>query len=141
MFAGVSSSSGATCPKREQRRQDRTWDSEVRPVRCSTSSFQTRSYHRIPSRYLRHFLWKVSRVLTSADSKIRVNALLQFRNQKYTLLCGCTDNFCKNTQITQNISITVTDLQFQNKVQNNVWPNAVPKRFPSANFSNTDHEL
>ena len=44
MFAGVSSSSGAMCPNTEMRRQDRRWDSEVRPVRCSTSSFRTRSY-------------------------------------------------------------------------------------------------
>jgi len=141
MFAGVSSSSRATCPNTEMYRRDRRRDSEVRPVRCSTSSFQTRSYRRTLSSYLRHFLWKALRVLTSADSKIRVDALLQFRNQKYTLLSGCTDNFCKNTQKTQNISITVTDLQFQNKVQNNVWPYAVPKRFPSANFSNSDHVL
>ena len=39
MFAGVSSSSRATCPNTEMRRQDRRYDSEVRPVRCSTSSF------------------------------------------------------------------------------------------------------
>jgi len=35
MFAGVSSS---TCSNTEMRRRDRRWDSEVRPVRCSTSS-------------------------------------------------------------------------------------------------------
>jgi len=29
--------------------RDRRWDSEVRSVRCSTSSFRTRSYHRVPS--------------------------------------------------------------------------------------------
>ena len=49
MFAGVTSSSRATCRYTEMRRQDRRWDSEVRPVRCRTSSFLTRSYHRIPS--------------------------------------------------------------------------------------------
>ena len=35
MFAGVSSSSRATCPNTELRRRDRRWDSEVRPVRWS----------------------------------------------------------------------------------------------------------
>jgi len=69
MFAGVTSSSRATCPNTEMRRRDRRWDSEVRPDRCSTSSFRTRSHHRIPSRCLRHFWWKESRFLTSADSK------------------------------------------------------------------------
>ena len=49
MFAGVSSSSRATRPNTEMRRRVRRWDSEVRPVRCSTSSFRTRSYHQIPS--------------------------------------------------------------------------------------------
>ena len=49
MFAGVSSSSRATCPNTEMRRRDRRCDSEVRPVRWSTSSSRTRSYHRIPS--------------------------------------------------------------------------------------------
>ena len=39
MFAGVSSSSRATCPNTEMRRRDRRWDSEIRPVRFSTSSF------------------------------------------------------------------------------------------------------
>jgi len=34
MFAGVSSSSQATCPNTEMRRRDRRYDSEVRPVRC-----------------------------------------------------------------------------------------------------------
>jgi len=29
--------------------RDRRWDSEVRSVRCSTSSFRTRSYQRVPS--------------------------------------------------------------------------------------------
>ena len=47
------SSSRATCPNTEMRRRDRRWDSEVRPVRCSSSSFQTRLYHRIPSSCLR----------------------------------------------------------------------------------------
>ena len=56
------------------RRRDRRWDSEVRPVRCSTSSFRTRSYHLIPNNCLRHFWWKASRVLTSADSKVQVSA-------------------------------------------------------------------
>ena len=32
MFAGVSSSSRATCPNTEMRRRERRWDSEVRPV-------------------------------------------------------------------------------------------------------------
>jgi len=63
MFAGMTSSSRATFPNTEMRRRDRRWDSEVRPVRCSTSSFRTRSYHRIPSSCLRHFWWKASRVL------------------------------------------------------------------------------
>jgi len=72
MFAGVMSSSRATFPNTEMRRRDRRWDSEVRPVRCSTSSFQTRSYHQIPSSCLRHFWWKASRVLTSADNKVWV---------------------------------------------------------------------
>jgi len=75
MFAGVSSSSRATCPNTKMRRRERRRDSEVRPVRCSTSSFRTRSYHRIPSSCLiRHFWWKASRVLTSADSKVQVSA-------------------------------------------------------------------
>ena len=41
-FAGVTSSSRATstCPNTEMRRRYRRWDSEVRPVRCSTSSFR-----------------------------------------------------------------------------------------------------
>ena len=56
------------------RRRDRRWDSEVRPVCCSTSLFRTRSYHRIPSSCLIHFWWKASRVLTSADSKVQVSA-------------------------------------------------------------------
>jgi len=64
----------ATCPNTEMRRRDRRWDSEVRPVRWSTSLFQTRSYHRIPSSCLRHFWWKASRVLTSADSKVQMSA-------------------------------------------------------------------
>ena len=64
----MTSSSRATCPNTEMRRRDRRWDSEVRPDRCSTSSFRTRSHHRIPSRCLRHFWWKESRFLTSADS-------------------------------------------------------------------------
>ena len=55
MLAGVSFSSRATCPNSEVRRRDRRWDSEVRPVRCSSSSFRTRSCHRIPSSCLRHF--------------------------------------------------------------------------------------
>ena len=59
MFAGVSSSSRATCPNTEMRRRHRRRDSEVRPVRCSTSLFRTRSYHRIPSSRL-HFWWKAS---------------------------------------------------------------------------------
>ena len=70
MFAGVMSSSRATCPNTEMRRRDRRWDSEVRPVRWSTSSFRTQSYHRIPSSCLRHFWWKASIVLTSADRKM-----------------------------------------------------------------------
>ena len=49
MFAGVTSSNRATCPNTEMCRRDRTRDSEVRPVRCSTSSFRARSYHRIPA--------------------------------------------------------------------------------------------
>ena len=62
-------------PNTEMRRRDRRRNSEVRPVRCSTSSFWTRSYHRIPSSCLiRHFWWKASRVLTSADSKVQVSA-------------------------------------------------------------------
>jgi len=36
MFAGVTSSSRATCPNTELRRRDRRSDTEVRPVRCST---------------------------------------------------------------------------------------------------------
>ena len=36
MFAGVTSSSRATCPNTEMRRRDRRWDCEVRPVRCSS---------------------------------------------------------------------------------------------------------
>ena len=67
MFASVTSSSRATCPNTEMRRRDRRWDSEVRPVHCSTSSFRTRSYRQIPSSCLRHFWWKASRVFTSAD--------------------------------------------------------------------------
>ena len=74
MFAGVTSPSRATCPNTEMRRLDRRWDSEVRPVRWSTSSFRTRSYQLIPSSRLRHFWWKASRVLTSADSKVQVSA-------------------------------------------------------------------
>jgi len=65
MFADVSSSSRATCPNTKMRQRDRRWDSEVRPVRCSTSSFRTRSYHQIPSSCLRHFRRKASRVLTA----------------------------------------------------------------------------
>ena len=42
-FAGVSSSSRDTCPNTEMRRRDRRWNSEVRPVRWSTSLFLTRS--------------------------------------------------------------------------------------------------
>jgi len=61
-------------PHTEMRRRDRRWDSEIRPVRCSTSSFRTWSYHRIPSSCLRHFWWKASRVLTSADCKVQVSA-------------------------------------------------------------------
>jgi len=72
MFVGVSSSSRATCPNTEVHRRDRRCDSEVRPF--FTSSFRTRSYHPIPSNYLRHFWWKASRVLTSADSKVQVSA-------------------------------------------------------------------
>ena len=68
MFAGVTSSNRATCPNTEMCRRDRTRDSEVRPVRCSTS------FHRIPSSCLRHFWWKASRVLTSAHSKVQVFA-------------------------------------------------------------------
>jgi len=49
MFAGVSSSSRATCPNTGMRRRDRRCDNEVRSVRCSTSSFRARSYHRISS--------------------------------------------------------------------------------------------
>ena len=49
MFAGVTSPSRATCPNTEMRRLDRRWDSEVRPVCWSTSSFRTRSYQLIPS--------------------------------------------------------------------------------------------
>ena len=64
------SSSRATCPNTEMRRRDRRWDSEVRPVRCSTSSFRTR----IPISCLRHFWWKASTVLTSADSKVPVRS-------------------------------------------------------------------
>jgi len=45
MFAGVTSPSRATCPNTEMRRLDRRWDSEIRPVRWSTSSFQTRQRH------------------------------------------------------------------------------------------------
>jgi len=48
-FASVTSSSRATCPNTEMRRRDRRWDSEVRPVRWSTSSFRTRLYRRIPN--------------------------------------------------------------------------------------------
>ena len=73
MFAGVSSSSRATCPNTEMCRRDRRWGSEVRPVCCSTS-FWTQSYYRTPSSCLRHFWWKASRVLTSADSKFQVSA-------------------------------------------------------------------
>ena len=73
MFAGVLSSGRATCPNTEVSQRDRRWDSEVRPVRCSSSSFQTRLYHWIPSSCLRHFWWKASRVLTSADSKVQVS--------------------------------------------------------------------
>jgi len=36
MFAGVTSSSRATCPNTEMRRRDKRWDCEVRPVRCSS---------------------------------------------------------------------------------------------------------
>ena len=64
MFAGVLSSSRATCRNTETRQRDRRWDSEVRPVRCCISSFRTWSYHRIPSSCLRHIWWKASRVLT-----------------------------------------------------------------------------
>ena len=71
MFSGVSSSSRATCQNTEMRRRDRRWDGEVRPVCCSTWSFRTRSHHRVPSR---HFWWKASRALTSADSKVPVYA-------------------------------------------------------------------
>jgi len=67
MFAGVLSSSRATCPNTEMCHRDRRWDSEVRPVRCSTSSFQTRSYHWIPSSCLKTLRWKASRALTSAS--------------------------------------------------------------------------
>ena len=69
------SSSRATCPNTEMRRRDRRWDSEMRLVRCSSSSFQTRLYHRIPSSCLRHFWWKASRVHTSADSKVQVSVV------------------------------------------------------------------
>ena len=67
MFAGVTSSSRATCPNTEMRRRDKRSDNEVRPVRWSTTSIRTRSYHRIPSSRLRHFWWKASRVLTPTD--------------------------------------------------------------------------
>ena len=54
--------------------KDRRLNSEAGLDRCSrTSSFRTRSYHRIPSSCLRHFWWKASRVLTSADSKVQVS--------------------------------------------------------------------
>ena len=72
MFAGVPSSSRATYANTEMRRRDRRWDSEVRPVHCSTSSIRTRSYHRISSSCPRHFWWKA--FLTSADSKVQVSA-------------------------------------------------------------------
>ena len=42
-FASVSSLSRATSPNTEMHWQDRRWDSEVRPIRCSTSSFRTRT--------------------------------------------------------------------------------------------------
>jgi len=64
MFAGVLSSSRATCQNTETRQRDRRWGSEVRPVRCSISPFRTWSYHQIPSSCLRHLWWKASRVLT-----------------------------------------------------------------------------
>ena len=82
MFAGVSSSSRATCPDTEMHRWDRRWDSEVRPVPCSTSSFRTRSNHRIPISCLRHFWWKTSRVLTSADSKVQMSAAYSSNTDK-----------------------------------------------------------
>jgi len=41
MFAGVTSSSRATCPNTEMRRRDMRWHSDVRPVRCSTSLFRS----------------------------------------------------------------------------------------------------
>jgi len=77
MFTGVTLSSRATCPNTEMRRRDRRLDSEVRPFRWSTSSFRTRSYHLIPSSCLRHFWWKASRVLISADSTVQVSAITQ----------------------------------------------------------------
>jgi len=64
----------ATCSNTKRRQRGRRWDNEDRPVRCSTSSFRTRSYHRIRSSCIRHFWCKASRILTSADSKVQVSA-------------------------------------------------------------------
>ena len=50
LSAGVSTSSWATCSKREVCPLDSRWDSEIRPALCSTSSFRTHSYQQIPSR-------------------------------------------------------------------------------------------
>jgi len=101
MFAGVSSSSRATWPNTEIRRRDRRRDSEVRPVRCSTSSYQTRSYHRIPFSCLRHFGWKASRVLTSADSKVQVYAEYSIRD-KTSLYIGLQGEFlCIHGELTR----------------------------------------
>jgi len=40
MFAGVSSSSPATCPNTQMCRRDRRWDSEVRRVCCILHHFK-----------------------------------------------------------------------------------------------------
>jgi len=87
----------ATCPNTEMCRRDRRRDSEVRPICCSTSSFRTRSYHRIPNSCLRHFWWKASGVLTSADS----NKVQVYSN---------TDNrsVCYDTELRHRVATTTT---------------------------------
>lgn len=70
----VSSMSQATRPgRKEVHRQDSCFNNRAWPVHCRTLSFQTWSYQRIPSSYLKYFWWKLPRDLTSAASRVRVS--------------------------------------------------------------------
>jgi len=93
MFASVSSSGWATCPNTEMHQQDRRWDSEIRPARCSTSSFRTRSYRRIlrtlASRFLQVDIWRICplwssyiRLLTAGGFCLVKNSIRHSRMRK-----------------------------------------------------------